>query len=124
MSDAKTLDVMRGVILLKKDGEPRTLTHYLKEMERTAEDIPLAPGWSALISSDQESLSAKLREGWKIERVVVQIVPFDKEQANSAYGKFAESDEKRLCPKCQRISFHFERCQYLDCGYQPTEIVK
>lgn len=30
---------------------------------------------------------------------------------------------RRRCPKCDRISFNFERCQYLDCGYQPTEIV-
>lgn len=33
-------------------------------------------------------------------------------------------DKRRLCTKCRRISFHFERCQYLDCGHTPTEILK
>lgn len=85
----------------------------------------------SLLIGDSDKLSAMYVEGWKIERVIVQraedpriFVSSDKEQANSAYGKFAESDEKRLCPKCKRISFHFERCQYLDCGYQPAELVK
>lgn len=29
--------------------------------------------------------------------------------------------DKRVCPKCQRISYHFERCQNLECGYSPTD---
>lgn len=62
----------RGVIFLKREGEARTLTVYMAEPERI--DHPMAPGWATFVvpHEDRGALERRLREGWMVDRVVVE----------------------------------------------------